>query len=264
MKSKKLLISLVVVAVVVVIIVVLAAVLTVKKVDIVFHDFDGSQIKAPDDLNGLQPKKILSDYKGKSIVFLSKSKLMTELNEKYPKWHAFAVVKNFPNEVEIHFVERTAVAKFYSGNEMVYVDCFGYITETPENVNVMDITSAFNSTEAADAKRAGIPFVFSSNESNNRLGYVLEAIRATWQCMVDVPDMVQTLGGEGVFTFDKDNSLVIKPHLKGKIVVQSPETNLSSRLIKAYSVYYNDQIDVQDDSFTVTVYKNGRITTPSK
>ena len=46
--------------------------------------------------------------------------------------------------------------------------------------------------------------------------------------------------------------------------MQSPETDLSERLIKAYGVYYNGTLNVQEDSYTVTVYKNGTVTTSSK
>ena len=76
--------------------------------------------------------------------------------------------------------------------------------------------------------------------------------------------MTQVLGESSVFGFNEDGDLVITPYMKGKIVVQSPEVDLGARLIKAYSVYYNDQIKLHDDNYTITVYKNGRITTPSK
>ena len=260
-KSKKLLISLMVVAVVIVLIVVLAAVLTVKEVRIVYHGFDGKQIAAPAD--GLAPDAITAAYKGKSIVFLSKSNMMAELNVTYPEWHAFAIVKHFPNVVEVHFVRRTAVAKFSSADGPIYVDCFGFVTEAPSEDNVIDISSAFQTIDVSD-KTVGKELKFESEESNKRLDYVLDAIIATWQCYVEIPDMAQILGAKDVFGFDSDGSLVIRPKLHGKIVVQSPDVDLSTRLVKAFGVYYNDQLDLQNDDYTITVYKNGRITTPSK
>ena len=253
MKSKRLLISLTVVALVVVIIVVLAALLTVKVVHPVYHGFDGTQIEAPSD--GWAKDEIEANYKGKSIVFLSKTNLMSELNQKNHLWHAFAVVKQFPNIIEIHFVRM-------SSGGMVYIDCFGYVMDKPEQDSVIDITSAFKSTDV-EQNVVGQPLVFQSPESNNRLSYVLEAIEATWQCMVEVSDMTQVLGENSVFQFDEDGNLIVMPTLKGKIVVHSPETDLGTRLIKAYSVYYNEWVRLQDDSITITVYKNGRITTPS-
>ncbi len=267
MKSKKLLISLTVVALVVVVIVVLAAVLTVQNIEPVYHGIDGNPIRIPSD--GWARDELEASYKGKSIVFLSKSNLMSEVNLKNHVWHAFAVVKHFPNVVEIHFVRRTAVAKFMSTSGYVYVDCFGYAMDKPEQDNVMDITSAFEYTDLLQ-NEVGKPVLFQSSDngersdSNARLGYVLGAIEATWQCMVEFSDMTQVLGESSVFGFNEDGDLVITPYMKGKIVVQSPEVDLGARLIKAYSVYYNDQIKLHDDNYTITVYKNGRITTPSK
>ncbi len=264
MKSKKLLIALTVIAVIIVIIVVLAAILTVKKVAIVYHGFDGAQVSAPD--SGISSDEILSKYKGKSIIFLSKSKLMSELNVAYDSWHAFAVIKHFPNELEIHFVARTAIAKFSAGGQMYYVDSFGYAAPAPAVGDVIDISSAFQG-QGLEAKSSaiGTPFEFESSVSNVRLRYVLDSILATWQCLVDIDNMQSVLGdGGNVFTFDEDENLVISPKTGGRIIVQSPETDLSERLIKAYGVYYNGTLNVQEDSYTVTVYKNGTVTTSSK
>lgn len=264
MKSKKLLISLTVVAALVIVIIVLVAVLTVQKVYLVYHGFDGHEITPPTS-DGISTDDILSAYRGKNIVFLSKANLLDELNKNpdYKGWHFFAVVKHFPNEVEIHVVKRTAVAKLLTSTDgYVYVDCFGYITEKPEQ-EVIDITSAFQVKDTVQNDLGKLDF--ASEQSDARLQYVLAAIRATWQCMVDIPDMVQVLGESDVFQFDSsDENMTIKPKLGGKIVVQSPEVDFESRLIKAYGVYYNNRLNIQDDNYTVTVYKNGRITTPSK
>lgn len=265
MKSKKLLISLTVVAVVVVLIVVLAAVFTVQKVTIRYHGFDGGEVLPP-ATDGIASNDIEKSIKGASIVFLSKANLLDELNknENYVGWHFFAVVKQFPNVVEIHVVRRTAVAKLLSSTDgEIYVDCFGYVTEKPSH-EVMDISSAFQTKDVVN-NALNQPLDFASEQSDARLQCVLSAIRATWQCMVDVPDMVRVLKPTDAFTFDSDNeNMSIYPALGGKIVIQAPQENLDTRLISAYGVYYNNRMNIQDDGYTVTVYKNGRITTPSK
>lgn len=261
MKSKKLLISLAVVAVVVVIIVLLAAVFTVQEVTVVYHKFDGSEDVAP--IDGVISDDIKAQYKNRSIVLLSKDNLLADINEQYPQWHAFAVVKNFPNLVEIHFVKRTAVVKFSNSNgQPVYLDSFGYVTETPTEGTVIDITTAFNIKDEAQ-NVVGKPFKFESKESNARLSYVLDSILATWQCYVDVNDMSQVLGADNVFTFDNEGSLVIRMRTGGSIVVKSPESNLKKRVIDAYGVYFNEYVNLQGDDWVITVQKNGRITTPS-
>lgn len=257
MKHKKLLISLTVVAVIVVIIVVLAAVLTVQNVVLVYHKFDGSQSTAPSD--GLSRDEVLSSYRGKSIVFLSKSGLMSEFNadERYSDWYAFAVIKQFPNTVEIHLVRREAVAKLTTTDGIIYVDQFGNVVNTPPKDPVIDITSAFQNTDVQSKEGK---LMFSTAESNNRLSCVLEAISATWQCWVDIPDVGQVLGEKDVFKFENGN-LVIYPKLQGKIVIEAPADNLSSKVITGFSVYYNEKIDLHDNDYTITVHENGSITT---
>lgn len=259
MKSKKLLISLAVVAVVVVIVVVLSAVFTVQDVEVVYHKFDGSEDAAPTD--GVARDEITAKYKGKSIVLLSKTDLLETVNGMYPQWHAFAVVKNFPNIVTVHFIKRTTVVKFSnSKGQTVYLDSFGYVTEAPTEGSVIDITSAFNSKDEA-SNAADSPFRFESEESNARLNYILETILATWQCYVEIPDLPQVLGEENVFTFDGDGSMIIHMRSGGSIVVKSPATNLTKRIIAAYGVYYNNGVNLQ--GVEITVHENGRITTPS-
>lgn len=263
MKSKKLLVLISLIAVVVVLAVVLSTVFSVKTVRPKFYNFDGSQTIAPSD-GDISPAELTAMVEGKSIIFLSKQDLLNKLNSTYKQWHAFGVVKNFPNVIEVYFVKRTAVAKInLSTSEVVYVDSFGYVTEKGENDYVIDITSAFSSREPLSAV-PGSKLVFKVEENNARLNYVLDAILATWQCYVEISDMPVILGENDVFSFDSDGSMMINPRLGGIIKVLSPETELANRLIKAYSVYYSESVNISSVDWTITVYKNGRITTPSK
>ena len=265
MKSKKLLVSLAIVAVVVVIIVVMASAFSVRRVEISYHLFNGNLTTVPES-GGVPTEVIEGIAKGKSTVFLSKTNLLTQLNAKlkadYPQWHAFAVVKSFPNILEIHLVKRTAIAKLILSTtaETVYLDSFGCVTEAPD-YDCIDITSAFNATDPAEPAADG-SFRFDSAESNARLGCVLEAILATWQCYVEIDEMSIVLKPANAFKFDQDGSMLIYPHLGGTIKILSPETDLSARLQKAYGVYYNSDVNLQSDDWVITVLKNGRIKTP--
>ena len=160
MKSKKLLISLAVVAFVIVVIVVMIAVFAVKSVEVRYHDFSGGEIVATEG-NGVVPDDILAMIKGKSTVFLSKTDLIDRINAKNGEWHAFAVVKNFPNSVEVHLVKRTIIAKMDTGVETVYIDSFGYRVAAPtqSEYNYIDLSSAFESTDMSRCK-VGEPIVF--------------------------------------------------------------------------------------------------------
>ena len=265
MKSKKLLVSLAIVAVVVVIIVVMASVFSVRHVDFSYHNFEGRLTVAPD--GGIPVEAIERIARGKSTIFLSKTNFLNEVNAKlkaeYPEWHAFAVVKSFPNILEIHLVKRTAIAKFATSGEIVYLDSFGCkVNNVSDDVQCLDITSAFaNPVDPAAEQPKDGTFKFASEENNARLSYVLQAILATWQCYVEIDEMDEVLLATNAFEFE-DGSMIIHPRTGGTIRLLSPETDLSVRLQKAYGVYYNSNVNLQGDDWEITVYKNGRIKTP--
>lgn len=264
MKSKKLLVLIAIVAVVIVLIVVLSAVFSVKSADnvrLVYHSFDGKQMLAPDE-GAIDADSVFQLVKGKSLVFLSKTKLLNQINTTFTDWHAYAVVKNFPNIVEIHVVRCTAMLKIDVNGKEVYVDCFGYVMNEPENGRVIDVTSAFKGTDVSTL-RAGEAIKFSVEENNVRLKYVLEALLATWQCNVEPSDLAALLGDVNVFSFDEDSNMIITPASGGTIKVLSPQTNLTKRLIDAYGVYYNEYANLQSDEWVITVHEDGRITTPN-
>ncbi|MCH5151076.1 MAG: hypothetical protein J1F65_00220 [Clostridiales bacterium] len=265
MKSKKLLISLAVVAFVIVLIVVMIAVFSVKSVEVRYHDFSGREIVAVEG-EGIVPDDILAMIKGNSTVFLSKTNLLNKINEAHGDWHAFAVVKNFPSMVEVHFVRRTVIAKMSIDGKDVYIDSFGYVVATPDQNDCVDITSAFVSpVPNTRTCEAGKPLEFVHEQYNAQLKYVLEAILTVWRCNVEVKNISLVLGDSDVFRVDSEGNLLISPKkgTGGTIKVISPETNLSNRLIKGYSVYYNGvQRWVYGD--VITVHKNGSITSPDK
>jgi len=255
-KKKKLLIALAVVAVVVVVVVVMASVFSVQKIAFVYHNLEGQQVSGT---NGPTADEILKISKGKSIVFLSKNKLLNDINKQYTDWHAFAIVKNFPNILEIHLVERVAVAKVnVTKGVSVYVDSFGHIIAAPEEGTCLDISSAFL-VRNAKSLEIGSKLEFEDASDNVRLEQTLQAIVATWQCKLDYQQIPEILGASNVFTYDADGNLRINMKQGAKIVVKSPQTNLSDRLIQAYSVYYNSSSNLQQSGVVITVAEDGKI-----
>lgn len=260
MKGKKLITLIAIVILVVAVISVLASVFSVKSVLIITHDITGKQV---DDYDETTPtgSYVLNFAEGKGIIFLSKDKLLGEINSDITSWHAFCVVKNFPNQLEVHVVRRTPVAKFNAGPSTVYVDCFGYVCNAPEQDNCVDITSAFEHVNLVTTNEVGKTFEFAEQTNNERLSYVLVTLRALWRCYVEYEDMDVVLGRSNVFTFNSNGDLVIKTTSGAIINILDPDTDLENRVIKVFSVYYTEKTDLQKQGIVIKVLKNGRITT---
>lgn len=260
MKSKRLIVLISVVVFVIALVVILASVFTVRKASAAYHSFDGSLIDQPADAP--TENDILNFCKGKSIVFMSKDKLLNDLRENYPEWHAFAVVKNFPNIVETHFVRRQAAVKVDIGGNFVHVDTYGYVVSAPSDYSCLDISSVFEYRDVEESE-IGKPLKFVDEGNNDRLSVVLEAIIASWRCNVELQDMPVVLGSENVFSFDGDGNLIVNTRSGAIIKIKDPSTDLSTRLFKAYSVYYNAKFNLQQNGIVITVDQNGNIITPN-
>lgn len=259
MKSKKLIVLIASVAAAVVVIILLATLFTVNGTPVLrYYDFSGAEIAAPAE-GGIAPNDLLQNIKGKNAVFLSKAKLLDQINTTFPDWHAFAVTKYFPNVIEIHLVKCTSMLKLNVNGKEVYIDCFGYVMNAPTNGKVIDATSAFKSTDAQQ-QQLGSEFKFAVAENDVKLKYVLQALMATWQCNVETDDLATLLGENNVFHFDEDGNMLITPRSGGTIKILSPATNLTERLIAAYGVYYNEYADLQGDDWVITVRADGTIT----
>lgn len=261
LKSKKLIILIAVLVAVVAVIVILATVFSVRQASPVIHNFDGSLALPPDDAP--TASDILKLSGGKSIFFMSKDKLLSELNAKFDGWHAFAVVKNFPNIIDVHFVKRQAALKLDIGGSTVYVDSFGYVVNQPADASCIDVTSAFNYQSAVVVNEVGKPLQFEYDVNNQRLRIVLEAIIASWQCNIELGDIPVVLGEENVFTFDEYDNFIVHTRAGAQIKIAEPSTNLTKRLLSAYGVYYTEKLNLQQQGVVITVDKNGKISTPN-
>lgn len=259
-KNKKLIIIIAVLAVFVAVAVILAAVFSTQEVYFVAHDIDGSLI-----IDGDAPTAdvALEQFGGKSILFLSKESVCNYVNESYPQWHAFCVVKNFPNAMEIHVVRRVAIAKINIGPSYAYVDCFGCVAQAPEPEvdKCVNITSAFENPSLCKSNTVGNKLEFSIPANNEKLQIVIDSLRALWRCYVDYNETSAVIGDSDVFTFNGEGDLVITTRLGAKIQVQSPQSDLEQRLIRAFSVYYSEKINLQQQGIVIKVLSNGKITT---
>jgi len=258
-KSKKIIISLAVVAVFIAVIIIMATVFAVKEVTLIPHKFSGIE-EVPKD--SPSPNDILKFTKGKSILFMSKDKVLDKLNAAYPDWHFFYIVKDFPNIINVHYIKRVAVVKLdISGNE-VYLDSYGYVTEKPEGWDCINISSAFEHRDVTASER-GKEFKFVDENNNKSLKIILEAIIASWRCKIEWEDMTTVLGMTDVFKFDSDGSLLINTVAGATIKVKTPEKNLTSRMIDAYSAYFNDKQNLQQEGVVLIVESNGNIIMPN-
>ena len=262
-KSKKLLILLIVVAVVVVTIVVLASVFTLKDTIVVCHNFAGNKIVgeegSPDE------QAILELFQGKSTIFLNKDTVVKELGKLYPDYHVVAVVKIPPNCIEVHFLKRTAVAKLDVGGKDVYLDSYGYQVAAPTDGNVpIDITSAFTTPLVAKDVSEGALLQFENELNNQRLSCILESLMALWRCRLEPANYVTVLGFADVFTFDADGTMTMLMPTGAKIHFMNPQENIQDKFIKALSVYSSEANDLQKQGVEITVWPDGKVTTPDK
>ena len=259
MKSKKLLSLIIVVAVLIVIIVVCVSVFAVRDARVVIRSFEGGEMIAA---NGdPTPDDVLDFAKGKSIVFLSKDKLTEELNKKFPEWHVVHIEKYFPNTVEVHVVKRVAVV-LLNVDGGVYLDNFGYVVDAPTDGSTpLDITSFLGILPGTTAaKNKGEKFQFENATANQRLDIVLQSIMALWQCKVEIADIPTILGKSDVFTFTQSGNMEILTKTGVKIIVQEPNPQtLTEGLIDAFSVYYNNKVNLQQSGYVITVKPDGSV-----
>ena len=263
MKSKRLLILLSIVALVVAVIVVFSAVFAIRddSVNIVVHNFQGEEIA--NSTTTPTKQQVLEYVKGSNIIFLNKQQLLNKLNSdsRLSAWHAFAVVK-FPDAIDVHFVERVAFAKMDIGGDAVYIDFVGYVMEDPaeDNGQYLDITSAFDFTSATVQKEVGKPLGFTANAKNTqRLACVLDTLKQLWACYVEVDNFAQILGNQDVFTFDSNENMHIKTKVGAEIIIEEPWNNTAQKAYNAFSVYYNNSDNLQQDGVVIVVRKDGRI-----
>lgn len=263
-RSKKLLTLIIVVAVLIVIVVVLSSVFAVRQALPVYHNFEGGQVGSVE--GAPTSDDILKLAKGSSILFLSKDKLVQELNSANTEWHAIGVVKDFPNIVEVHFVRRIAVVKVDIGGGDVYLDSFGFVVDAPtDGSKPLDITSALELPSVAKQNVKGQKFQFASETNNKRLECVLESIMALWQCKCEIVNIPTILGKSNVFTFGDDGAMTITTRVGAKIIVMSPESeDLTDNLINAFSVYCDGTRNLATYGTQITVWPDGKVTTPQK
>ena len=256
MKSKRLVIFLAVVAVVLVIMIALSAVFAVKDAWVVFHRFDGTTISAPQNAPTIQD--VLDVTSGKNVIFLSKSETLRLLQT--DDWHAVSVVKTFPNKVTVHFIERALAAKIVVSGQDIFIDSKGNVMTKQVGATCIDISSAFDLLDVA-SQEVNQPLRFSSEANNQRLQQILQVILTVWRCHIELPDISQVLGNENVFTYQNDSLIITMPS-GAKLVVNAPQKNLESRLLNAFSVYFNaNNKNLQQNGVIITVREDGKITT---
>lgn len=258
MRNKKLLIILAICAVVIVLLVLFLTVFNIRSVDFVYYGNDGTPITTPTDAP--TGDEVAALYKGKNIFVLSNETILNQFNQLYPEFHALGVVRSFPSRITLHIVRRVAALSIRDGSETIYLDAFGYVMSDQPEYETVDITSAFVSTIGeATSKEPGKKLQFSSASDNLRLDIVLETVSAIWQLKYDYSDVGQVIQR---ITFNEYMTrMEIETEAGAFIWVEKPEQNLTSRLINAFSVYFNDSKDLQKPGVVINVSSQGNIST---
>ena len=104
--KKKLLIIFSVFLAIVILIVLGSTVFTLQKASLVFLHYDENTgetvyVDAPERYSDLTGEKLIEDFKGKSIFFLSGKKLISQTESNYPYIKVQGVNRLFPNFLEI-------------------------------------------------------------------------------------------------------------------------------------------------------------------
>lgn len=255
MKNKRLVIWLIVLAVVVAVVILTASILTVKKVTMVYHNYDGSVTihtsGAPTD------KDVLELCKHSNIVTLSKTKLTEKINASFTEYNVVSVVKHFPNKLEVHVVGRVPVFTLTVGLNTYSLDSIGYVIDKPAT-DLLDVSSAFEAGCEVKQAEIGKKLTFTAEKYNQRLDAILETVNTLWRCEVEMENIVGVLGKTDVFKFDGD-SMTVSTLSGAKIVVVNATTDVAERVYKAFSAYYNNPTELQQAGVVITVDEQGNV-----
>lgn len=256
MRTRRIIILIVVVAVIALIAVLFATVFSVRNVYVACYDQEGNAITVSVDMD--IASAVLAEYQGSSIMTLSKDDVLDWINDNYSQLHALAVVKEFPNTLVVHLVEREAVYSIEVGATTVQIDSFGYVVETTEiDYTLLDISSAFD--VPTSVCEVGKMLQFDDETNDARLAYIITTVNTIWQLQYNYSDVAWLVD---VIKFSSDNSVMTITTGSGAIiVVYAPQTDLNSRLIDAFSVYANDTLNLQVEGAVISVLESGDIRT---
>lgn len=257
MKNKKLLITLAIVVAVAVVLILLFTLFNISTVNFVYYSSDNKAIATPADAPTTQ--ELLSVYRGKSILLTSSNTLANLFNTNFTDFHAFEIIRSFPNSITIHIVRRTAAISITYGSQTVYLDVYGYVVPNAPEYETLDVTEAFITSLSSATFEAGKKLQFESQTDNNRLSMVLQTVNAIWMLKYGYSDVASILSG---ITFNEvANQMLLQTSAGATIKVEQPDQNLYQRLIDAFSVYFNESLDLQKPGVVITVTSQGKIIT---
>lgn len=256
MRSRHIITIIVVVAVIALLAILFATVFSVRSVYVACYDQEGNAITVDASMD--IAAAVVDKYSGQNIMTLSKANVTDWVNENYQNLHALAVVKEFPNTLVVHLVQRQAVYSIAVGADVVHVDSFGYVIETSEvDYELFDITSAFDVPVAVCQE--GMLLQFDNEINDARLAYIITAVNTIWQMHYNYCDVARLVDN---IRFSSDNKVMTVDTQSGAlIVVYAPTVSLDKRLINAFSVYANDTLNLQVEGAVISVLENGDIRT---
>ena len=132
--KKKLLIIFSVFLAIVILIVLGSTVFTLQKASLVFLHYDENTgetvyVDAPERYSDLTGEKLIEDFKGKSIFFLSGKKLISQTESNYPYIKVQGVNRLFPNFLEIFVTVREPVSVISHNGIYYLLDSENYVLE---------------------------------------------------------------------------------------------------------------------------------------
>lgn len=263
--KKKLLIIFSVFLAIVILIVLGSTVFTLQKASLVFLHYDENTgetvyVDAPERYSDLTGEKLIEDFKGKSIFFLSGKKLISQTESNYPYIKVQGVNRLFPNFLEIFVTVREPVSVISHNGVYYLLDSENYVLEA-FNQPVTEFPALNFSSYLNGAPSVGRRLEFKPEAT--WLNEVSEVVfRTLWQGGFDFVELPDLLDSVSVQAMPDYYCLSLAFNTGAVLKINDPVSDLQRKIHAGWSVYASDEKDNTHFGTTIEVSeKDGKITT---
>lgn len=185
MKTKRLVIIFSVLTILVLIIVLGSTIFTVQKAEFVFKNELNQNIPVPDRFANLSATQLIESVTGKSIFFVSESKLIETIEKKYPYLNVLSIERVFPDNLILHCIERVPVLLVEKNGTKYALDSEGFVVSTMiTNIGLIELDGASNAFSSLEVGS----FAKVNPQDEWKLNVVLDVLAQLWQLTYDTPE----------------------------------------------------------------------------
>lgn len=263
--KKKLLIIFSIFLVIVLLIVLGSTVFTLQKASLVFLRYDESSgetlyADAPEIYSDLTGEKLIADFKGKSIFFLSGKKFISQTESRYPYLKVQGINRLFPNFLEIFATAREPVSVISRDGVYYLLDSENFVLEA-FNQPVTNFPALQFSAYLNEAPAVGSRLKFKPEASwlNDVSQIVFETL---WQGGFDFVELPDLLDSVSVQALTEYYCLRLAFNTGAVLQINDPVSDLQRKIHAGWSVYASDEKDNTRFGTTIEVSeKDGKIST---